>query len=238
MTKTSARFEFTEQQFLDYIYCPYLYEMKHESSMPTADPLTLSRLLAPIGRAFCLELMNGRVRSTDWLKQKWDAVCRKYPGYLTSERTVKGISAIVNLFRYARKTELCILDVDSPYTVHTDRSILDGHMDNIAIRNGRAEAVIFDWSQKPPNQTELDMNLKYTLDYLAFRTIYGKELAGIRIVHVRTGTAFYTMRMRDDYQRLEKIVDAVGKAIQLKLFYPRPNVLCPQCPQLNICKAW
>lgn len=233
-----VKYELTEKQIYDYIFCPARYSMIYESNMPTPEPLTVPNLIQPIIRSFCLNLMNGKVKSTDWLKYKWDVVCKKYPGYLNSKRVIRGIALLVNLFQYCRKNEVQVLDADSPIEIYSDQTIVCGRMGIISVRNKKPELLVFDCNQKSPNQIDIDMSLKYTMDCLAFRSIYFKELAGIRVVHVRTGHEYMTYRMKDDFLRLQTITDNVAKAIALKIFYPRNNVFCNQCPEYNLCKAW
>lgn len=232
------KYELTENKIYDYIYCPARYSMKYESNMPIIDTMTVPNLIQPVIRSFCLNLMNGKVKSTDWLKQKWDAVCRKYPGYLQGQRVIRGVALLVNLFQYCRRNEIQVLDIDEPFELYTDQTAVKGKMGTISVRNKKPELLVFDCSQKIPNQVDLDMNLKYTMDCLAFRNIYFKELAGIRVVHVRTGKEYTTYRLKDDFLRLQTIIDNIAKAVALKIFYPRHNVLCAQCPEYNLCKAW
>ena len=230
--------EINEKQIYDYVFCPARYSMIYNSNMPTPEPLTVPNLIQPIIRSFCLNLMNGKIKSTDWLKSKWDVVCRKYPGYLNSQRVIRGISILVNLFRYCQKNELQVLDAESPFVLYSDKTIVRGHLGIISIRKNKPELLVFNCNQKPPSQIDIDMDLKYTMDCLAFRSTYFKELSGIRVVHVRTGSELTTYRTKDDYMRLQTIVDNVAKAISLKIFYPRKNVLCAQCPEYNLCKSW
>lgn len=228
----------SDQQLYDYIYCPTRYAIIHETDIPTADHITVSSLIRPVINRFLLELMNGNVKSTDWLKNKWDIVCKKYPGYIDNNRLLYGVSLLVNLFQYCRRNETQIIDMDSPFEVFTPHTIVTGKMGAISMRKNKFELIVFNTNQKQPVQTDVDNDIRYTLNCMAFRAAYSKDLTAIRVVHVKTGTEYTTYRTREDYVSLTGIIDNVAKAIESKLYYPRHNVMCSTCMERNLCKGW
>lgn len=237
-TPKDSKIILKEKQIFEYMNCPLRYSMKYNSNLPQADKISIPALLEPIIQGFCLNLVNGNVHSPAWLKMRWDKCCKKYPGFLKQDKVIRGISLLVNMFNYCKENALQVVDICSPYEIYTDLAVVRGQLGCIAMTKNKFELVIFDAGQKSPTQTTVDMDLKITLQCLAFKTIFSESLSGVRIIHLHTKSTFNTYRVKDDYLRLRIIIDNISTCIKNKLFYPRINVLCPSCPQLMLCKSW
>ena len=116
---------------------------------------------------------------------------------------------------------------------------LVGNMGTIlALPNNNYELLITDFGNKMPEQTLVDMKLKYSLDSYAFQNVYNKRVHGIRVRNIKNARDFLTFRSQDDFKRLEQAVANVSCCIKNKLFYPRESVMCSICNAKEYCKVW
>lgn len=228
----------SEQQIYDYIDCPIKYAIMHQDKLPIPEHVTMGVLLTRIANAFCLSLLNGVVQEPAWLKKKWDMYARKYKRFMSDKRILTGIQQLHSFWKYCQRTELQIVDIQTAFAIKFPSVEVRGALGAIALKNKKLELFIPDFDPKVPDQTTLDLKLKYTMHCYAFRYIYRRELSGIHIAHIKTGNDYYTTRTRDDYYRLETIVESVARAIRQRIYYPRENVLCPNCKIKDLCKAW
>lgn len=239
MMNLKGREVITENQLYAYMDCPIRYSIEYQSSLPVSEPVTMSRLLTKVSNAFLLELMDGNVRSTSWIKKKWDILCRKYPLYLNDQRVVAGISQLINMFEYCKRHQIQIIDIGSPYELIFPSIIVQGKLGPVMTHNNKFELLVFDFNTKKiPDQSMLDLNLRYTMHYYAFRTLYQRELQGIRIVHVKTGNEFFSRRSNIDFNRMKIVTENIVSGIRQKIYYPRENILCDICTTKDLCRAW
>lgn len=233
----------TEQQLFDYIMCPALYDVKHNKNIKIDEPISMTRLLSKVSKYFYTTLLNGSVPSSSDLKKKWDSICNQHPGYMDSKKNLEGISLIMKLLQWASSEQIRVADIDSQYRLMFKTNIgpveLVGTMGTIlAIPKERFELLITDFSSKVPDQTLVDMKLKYTIDSYAFQGVYNRRVDGIKIHNVKNAKDFLTFRSEDDFSRLERTIANVAQCIKSNLYYPRESVMCSTCTTKDYCKAW
>lgn len=233
----------TEQQLFDYITCPALYDVKHNKNIQIDEPVSTSKLLNKVAKFFYVSLLNGKVPSSSDLKKKWDSICSQHIGYMDSKRNLEGISLIMKLLQWASSEEIRVVDIDSQYRTMFKSDIgpveLAGTMGTIlALPKERFELLVTDFSNRLPEQTLIDMKLKYTIDSHAFQGVYNKRVDGIKVHNVKNAKSFLTFRSQDDFCRLERTVANVAQCIKSNLYYPRESVMCSTCTTKDYCKAW
>jgi hypothetical protein len=228
----------TEQQMFDYMFCPAKFEMRYIRRIDIPEPVTMQRLLNKIAKYFYLNLFNGKVCTMNEVKNKWDSICVTYPEFIDQKKAILGWGLIINLLKWASGNQISILDVDTQYHIVRDGIELVGCMEPILLFDNKTELLVNHFGDKYPDKTEIDMKLKYTLDCLAFKSTYNKELNGIHIRAVKLDKDIYTTRTEPDFRRLETTIKNVGKAIKNEIFYPRENNLCSVCNAREYCKYW
>ena len=164
--------DLTEKQLFDFMKCPVYYDSIHNKNLPVATPLSMKHLLEKVTSYFFINLMSGKVLSTENLKRKWDRLCEDNMTYMTPQRCLEGLGLIIKMYLWAQNEEFMIADMKTPYTITIKSSWgiinLNGEIAVISVdRNGKnPQLLITDFSNKYPNQSILDMKLKYTLDNL------------------------------------------------------------------------
>jgi hypothetical protein len=234
----------TEQQLFDYIACPAMYDVKHNKNIQIEEPVSVAKLLNKVAKYFYMNLLNGKVPTSNDLKKKWDSICVQNPVYVDAKRNLEGMGLIMKLLQWASAEEILVVDMDSQYRLMFQIADplpveLVGTMGTIlALPNNKYELLVTDFSSKMPDQTLIDMKLKYSLDSYAFLGVYNKRVDGVKIRNVKNAKDFLTFRSEDDFHRLKQTVANVAICIKNKLFYPRESVMCSTCNAKDYCKAW
>lgn len=107
--------DLNEKQLFEYIRCPAYYDFINNKKFIVKEDLKIRALLNKVAMSFYLNLMNGKVLSTNQLKKKWDAVCEQNQDTMTSQKCLEGMGQLVKLFRWTSNEELLIADVNMPY---------------------------------------------------------------------------------------------------------------------------
>lgn len=226
--------------------CPILYSLKYDKNSPIVveDTPTTSKLVNQVISAFCARLMDGEVMRLDILKRKWDMLCKKYPTVITTEKVRDGIGSIHRMYQYAERNQMRVADIGSNYTIRIDdsddRIEYHGTLGIITVNSkNMPEAIRFNSSMRLPDQADLDLSLKITMDHIGFHTIYGQNLLGTKVHHLRRDRDFYTVR---DYQtsltKAKIVIKNVVKSIRQNIWYPHEGPMCPSCEARNFCMVF
>lgn len=243
-SSTSKHEALTEEQLFNFMRCPIRYDAIWNKHLITAKEDTTTALLRKETNHFLIQLMNGKVMSTESLKNRWDRACEGSPS-MTPQRNLEGFDKLMRMYRWAADEQLVVGDINIPYTLPFWSDSLGGAFDfqgQIACIAMGAHAkkpclLYLDYDNRLPDQAFIDMKLKYTLDAWAARKLTGKKL-GTKIHHVKSGKDFFTMREIMDFQRMATVITNVMESIHLSLYYPRESVMCKQCDMLNFCRVW
>ena len=232
----------TEDEFFDYVRCPIHYHSIHVLKMPFRTPPSFTKCLDKVALAFMTNLMNGRVMPTGDLKRKWDRVCGENRGRINESKCIEGIKLLSKMFFWARSKKLRIADINTPYemliTGPHGKTSIKGEISTVAVNlKDQFEIFSFDFSRKYPDQSMLDMSMKYTLDCLAFEVLFKKE-TGIHIHHVDSNNDYFSFRSNDDRRRLATAIDSVAFSIKNNIFYPRESAFCSTCGIKDLCRMW
>ena len=233
--------QLSDRQLFDYMKCPVYYQGAYKYGLTPIDPPSMNKLLGKVAHAFCAQLAAQTVPSKRDVENMWSRVCRKHSDYINDKKVIEGITALMQMYRWAEDKQLMIGSTDIPYSIvfNQDNPIeLVGKIDTVAVTpDKKMELLIFDFDRKTPDRAIMDMKLKYTMDAFAFKKLMGKDI-GIHIHHVRSAQDFFTFRANDDFKRLESAVSTIGQCIENEVFYPRENVFCSSCDMRNYCRAW
>ena len=233
--------EISEQQFQDYLYCPIYYALRYNSKLKVEKPPTISKLLSRIAQGFCQKLKDGEVDNLYNLKRKWSMYCKKYPEIINDANNRYGMDMVYKMFLWAEEQELRIAAVGTPYEIKikADYDIIKyhGQLGIIGvIKNNTPENIVFNFNRQVPDQANIDLNLKTSLDHIGFNTLYEGGLSGTRIHHVKSSVDFFTTRdVNQELQRTASIIKNAVKSIQKNIWYPHESVMCPHCITRDFC---
>ena len=227
----------TEEQILDYIKCPNYFYLKYNSKIPFNNLPSFKDLIQKIIDAYMIKIFNGQLLSIDKVKKLWDKASEEYPNVLSSKRVLDGIGIMTMLDRYCHNNKLLIADINSPYQINFSHNVIvTGNLGIIRLNDKQLELFVVETSQKKPEQILLDMSFKYTLQIYAINKMSpGVNINCLRVYHVKSNSEYTTYRTQKDYDRMEKIIAGVSKAIRNEIFYPREDFTCPQCVYKNYC---
>ena len=227
-----------DEQLLDYIKCPNFFNLRYLSRIPYQKPKTFHTLVNEIVEAYMIQLFNGKVMSMDKAKKLWDKQIDNYPVIVNTEKKVlEGMGLITQIDRYCKKNQVLVADVNTTYSMaFPGNAIIEGSTGIVRLNNKKFELFIPEFSQTKPDQTLLDMSLKYTLKiYILNKLSPDANITNLRVYHVKSGNEYTSYRSKKDFDRLEKTIATVAKAIRNEIFYPREDYTCPQCLYKNYC---
>jgi CRISPR/Cas system-associated exonuclease Cas4 (RecB family) len=229
----------TQEAVQDYIKCPNFFKMKYATKLPSKDDLSYHDLLQNVINAYLAHLMDGKVMTMDKVKNKWDKLVDEHK--VSDRKILDGIGYFNVIHNYCKTNKVIIADMNTPYEItFKDNIIINGNIGTIRYNNNKFELFVIETSQKTPEQILLDMSLKYTFQIYALNDMKKNDkidfkISGVRIFHVKSGHEFTTYRTKKDFDRLEKTINAIGKAIRNDIFYPREDHMCPVCNFKNYC---
>ena len=246
-------YKITDKQLLDYIMCPIYYNLRYTNKFKIQQPESYNTLINQVVNSFLSKLLDGEIMNTYDIKRKWDMISKKNPDIITPDKNLKGISALLSFYRWAQTYELIPVDIAMPYNIvlkddnininsnPPDSIELSGHINSLILtkNNQNIEELIVDFSSRAPDQTKLDMDLKISLNHIAFYLTYKKQLIGTRIYHVKTNKVYYTVRdPLSESNKIKKIALNIAKSIDNNLWYPHQSPLCPMCKAKDFCRMW
>ena len=94
----------------------------------------------------------------------------------------------------------------------------------------------FWFATRLPDQADLDLALKMTLDHVGFYQLYGQPLIGTRVHHLRKDRDFYTVRdIETAKERVLAVTRNVFKSIRQDIWYPHEGPMCQKCQVRDFC---
>lgn len=230
----------TEQQLFDYSYCPVKYFLKYKSKIVVPEELTINKLLTQVTKYFYNSVANGKLPSLKQMQNKLDSICETNKDLINSKKAVEMWAQIYNFYNWACDNKIAVIDTDTKYAITLGENIIEGTMNPIALTpNKDLEILIVNFSNKVPDQLEIDTKLKYTLDMLAFNTANkDMKVNATRIHLLKANKDIITTRGLNDFDRLNSTVNNIAKSIQNELYYPRETFMCTSCNYRNYCRAW
>lgn len=230
--------QITEQEMLDYIYCPTYYDIKYNSKIDLKEQPTLKILLNKIAKYFYFHMLNGKICTMNELKTKWDQICSKHADVIDQKKNLEGIGLIHKMLLWASREHITILDIETKYAINTQTVELTGNLPAITSpREGQYEILITDFSNRLQEPSMLNMNLKYTLSSYGFKCAYNQDPLGIKIHNIKNNKDIKTIRKDNDYLRLRSAIESVGYGIKNNVFYPR-ELNCHKCAAYDYCRYW
>lgn len=231
----------TEQQMFDYMYCPAKYDMKHNRHIILAEEMTIPKILNQVCKYFYVYVLNNRKTPTlNQLVNKYESIYKPYCDIISEKKYTEGLFLLRNFYNWACSNTIAVIDSDIKYMITHKNILLEGIMNPVAInKNKKLEFLLMNFSNKIPEQQELDMKIKHTIDIMAFNdSNKDHKIVATKVHHVKSGKDFITGRSQMDYDRLTATMENVAKGIENKIFYPRETPLCNSCAYRHYCRGW
>lgn len=231
----------TEQQFFDYISCPAKYDMKYNKRINIEHQFKVSDLLIQVSHFFYTFVINFKKLPTlRKLTDKFDSLAKPYRDQINSTEYTNCIFQIQQFYNWACSCKLAVIDVNSKYVLRHKDMVIEGILNPIAInKDKRLEFLICSFNKRMPEELELNMKLKYTLDMYAFnKTFPDKQIHGLRYHFNKTNKEILVGRNSNDYARLNSTLDGVYAGITNKVFFPHETHQCMQCEYRYYCRGW
>lgn len=235
-------YQLTEDQLMDYMYCPVYYGIRYNSKLRAERAVTMPKLVQRVINAFCMKLMNGEVMRPDIMKRKWDMLCKEHEAVMTLEKIREGMGHLFRFYKWAERTELRVAAMSEPYTIRQKLEGKDyleyhGSLGIIAVNQyDKPENLKFWFATRLPDQADLDLSIKTTLDHVGFESIYKQPLTGTRMHHLRKDKDFYTTRdSASAKERVLAVTKNVFRAIRNDIWYPHESPMCQTCQVRDFC---
>lgn len=230
----------TEQQLFDYMFCPVKYYLKYKSKIVVQEEVTVNKLLTQITKFFYTSVANGKLPSLKQMQNKLDALCEANREIITPKKSIEMWAQVYNFYNWACDNKIAVIDTDTKYAITLGEHVVEGTMSPIAMTsNNRLELLIVNFSNRVPDQLEIDTKTKYTLDIMAFNNANSDMKIDATHIHLlKQNKDLYTTRNSNDYERLNSTVNNIAKSIQYELYYPKETHMCTSCNYRNYCRAW
>lgn len=230
----------TEQQLFDYLFCPIKYALKYECKIFIREDITTNKLLNQVTKYFYTSVANGKLPTLKQMQSKLDSLCEANKDIINAKKSVEMWGQVYNFYNWACENKISVIDTDTKYSLPLGEHILEGTMNPINITpQKKLETLTINFSNRIPDQIEIDTKLKHTIDIMAFNSS-NKELqiSAARMHLLKQNKDLYATRNINDFKRLESTVSNVAKSIENKLYYPRETHMCTSCNYRNYCRAW
>ena len=72
----------------------------------------------------------------------------------------------------------------------------------------------------------------------AYRHIFKEKENEFLYTHIRKGREINVYRKQSDFNKLIRMLDNIGNAIENNLYWQKINYLCKSCPYSEACTNW
>lgn len=229
----------SEDQFFTYMQCPIKYDLKYNKGI-VFESFDIKDILNKIIKSFYSYMITDRkVMSFNQLTKKFDAAMKPYEGTVDNKKLIDAVFLLRNFYNWASDNKVTVISVNESYSIIHEDIVLEGVMSPISYLEGdRFEVLKMNFGQRQYDQLAFEMNIKNTIDTIAFNNSGDEYLSGIKVHHVKGGKDIITASNQIDYERFYKSLEGVSKSIEKKLFYAREGFQCEKCSYKNICRGW
>ena len=232
--------ELTDQQFLDYVFCPNKFYLQYINSIRPKTHISVKQILLSYRDKLLYQILDGKYPNVNKIIDGFVQECQENKFPMTNRGVIHGMRKLTVFHEWCVRNKLLLADMGTEYELSfpKDNAILKGTFGIIRYTDKRLEMLGVDFSNQDPDQNLLDISLKYTLQSYAVKRLVPKyELSGVRVLSVRQDRTreFETFRTPLDYERLEDAISMVIKAVRNRIYYPRETYECTHCPVKIYC---
>ena len=228
--------EFSEKEIFDYAYCPIYHHVCWNNKMEVGDYESMPKLLNKVANFYFLRKMDGNPATENELKRKWDSICNE-ADITDPKKVLGGIDLVYRFNRWLSSENIKLIDFGTAYQTMIGGYLITGNTGIVVEQYNQLCLLVPDFSSRLPDQLQLDIKQKYTLDAYVFEKLHHKPVNGIRVHNVKNARDFYTQRSQFDFKRLETSIGNICSSIANDIVYPREG-MCNSCLALDYCKGW
>lgn len=232
----------SEKDFLNYIKCPLYYRLEANGQQLEKD--TYNKFLHYAANQYLNRLANvkllGDFNHENFLKKIWDKICMENQHIILPKQCIQGWGMLYKIIEYFKNPNLELLDTSITYVIAPEGSkySLTGTLDPIIKQEDFYTTFIISFSDRLPESYVIDMNLKHTIDAYALNELI-PDVQHVTTYHsFKSGSEKDTLRMSNQFTRLENILNTVGTCIEQNLIYPRNSFGCSTCQMRGLCDQW
>ena len=232
----------SEKDFLNYIKCPLYYRLEANGQQLEKD--TYNKFLHYAANQYLNRLANvkllGDFNHENFLKKIWDKICMENQHIILPKQCIQGWGMLYKIIEYFKNPNLELLDTSITYVIAPEGSkySLTGTLDPIIKQGDFYTTFIISFSDRLPESYVIDMNLKHTIDAYALNELIPDVQHVITYHSFKSGSEKDTLRMSNQFTRLENILNTVGTCIEQNLIYPRNSFGCSTCQMRGLCDQW
>ena len=232
----------SEKDFLNYIKCPLYYRLEANGQQLEKD--TYNKFLHYAANQYLNRLANvkllGSFNHENFLKKIWDKICMENQHIILPKQCIQGWGMLYKIIEYFKNPNLELLDTSITYVIAPEGSkySLTGTLDPIIKQGDFYTTFIISFSDRLPESYVIDMNLKHTIDAYALNELIPDIQHVITYHSFKSGSEKDTLRMSNQFTRLENILNTVGTCIEQNLIYPRNSFGCSTCQMRGLCDQW
>ena len=231
--------QISEKDFLNYIKCPLYYKL--EANGQNLEKDTYNKFLHYAANQYLNRLANtkllGDFNHEKFLKKIWDKLCMENQHIILPKQCIQGWGMLYKIIEYFKNPSLELLDTSITYVIAPNggKYSLTGTLDPIIKQGDFYTTFIISFSDRLPESYVLDMNLKHTIDAYALNELIPNVQHVTTYHSFKSGTEKDTLRMSNQFTRLENILNTVGTCIEQDLIYPRNSFGCSTCQMRGLC---
>ena len=232
----------SEKDFLNYIKCPLYYRLEANGQQLEKD--TYNKFLHYAANQYLNRLANvkllGDFNHENFLKKIWDKICMENQHIILPKQCIQGWGMLYKIIEYFKNPNIELLDTSITYVIAPEGSkySLTGTLDPIIKQGDFYTTFIISFSDRLPESYVIDMNLKHTIDAYALNQLIPDVQHVITYHSFKSGSEKDTLRMSNQFTRLENILNTVGTCIEQNLIYPRNSFGCSTCQMRGLCDQW
>lgn len=234
--------QLSEKDFLNYIKCPLYYKLEANGHNLEID--SYNKFLHYAADQFLNRLANtqllGNFNHENYMKKLWDKICIENQNIILPKQCIQGWGMLYKLVEYFKNPKIELLDTSITYVIAPPGSkhSLTGTLDPIIKQDDFYTTLIISFSDRLPESYVLNMNLKHTIDAYALNELIPNVQHTITYHSFRSGAEKDTLRLGNQFKRLENILETVGTCIENQLIYPRNSYGCSTCQMRGLCDQW
>ena len=235
--------QISERDFLNYIKCPLYYKLEANGQDLQRD--TYNTFLHDAANKYLNKISSSKLMGTNFnhekfVKKHWDKICLENQHIILPKQCIQGWGCLYNLIEYMNRPKIDLLDTSITYLISPDGSdfSVTGVLDPIIKQDDFYTTLIISFSDRLPESYVLDMNLKHTIDAYALNQLIPNVQHVITYHSFKSGAEKDTLRMSNQFKRLDNIIETVGNCIKQDLIYPRNSYGCSTCNMRGMCDKW
>ena len=234
--------EITTDQLVDYIQCPNRFYLRYINCIKPKTHISVKSILLSARDKLLYQILDGKYPDGNKFVNDFVKECQDNNFLSTNRGVLHGMRKLMVFHQWCVRNQLLLADMGTEFELPfpKDNAILKGNFGIIRYVDKQLELLGVDFTDRDPDQSLLDISLRYTLQSYAVKKLVPKyELSCIRVLAVRQDRLkeFQTFRSPLDFERLEDTVSNVIKAIRNGIYYPRETFECGQCPVKIYCSG-